>query len=815
MPKLIIDKRQIDVAAGTKVIAAAEKLGIMIPRFCYHPALGAVGACRVCAVKFTDGPVKGIQMSCMVDAREGMVISTADAEVADFRKHVIELLMLNHPHDCPVCDEGGQCLLQDMTVSGGHGLRRYKGKKRSHTDQYLGPLLQHEMNRCIQCYRCARYYQEITGYRDMGVTGIGSRVYFGRQKDGILESPFSGNLSDICPTGVYTDKPSRFKGRKWDFEESPGLCIHCSLGCNTRVYSRYREVVRQEARFSESVNGHFICDRGRYGFYYTVSEQRPRQGRVDGKTVSADTALQTAVRRMKGMGSRAGCAASMRSSLETLTAVQNCCKNTGWKGPGFFPNERMAENIRESVSLTTADTAVSLQETGKADAVVVVGADPLSEAPMLALQLRQAQRSGARVLVLHPGPLCLPFDFIHIPVKAEDMPFYLGELIRQTLDREAAETAGEKEMSFYNAIPDPFPKIFEKHAQQLRETAIRIQQSQRPLIVCGTEVPSKESIALAADFAKLLHTVHKQAGLFYVLPGANAFAAGLLSDSAYSFEQIVSDIEEGKTESLLLVENDPFHFYPDRKRLEKALDKLKLLVVMDYLDSPAARRADILIPAMTVFESGGTFVSQEGRAQYMPRAFRGGIPVSETGQGDHPPRTFRPDIPGGDLQPSWEMLSAVSGISGSEIELPGFPEEFTMENLPEEGIRLHLKNNKEKSFSFQWPAVPAEKEKGLTLMPVDRTFGTEELSAYSSCLHELEEKPCLYMQTDDALALEFSEQDIVEIRTESGSLRIPVKLCGNMAPGIVLLPRYHGILWQIFGNGKIILQNHQIVKVNG
>ena len=264
MPTLKIDDREIQVPTGTKVIEAAERMGIVIPRFCYHPALGSVGACRVCAVAFTEGPVKGIQMSCMIDAQDGMVVSTTDAEAVDFRRHVIEWLMLHHPHDCPVCDEGGHCLLQDLTVAGGHGLRRYRGLKRTHNNQDLGPLVQHEMNRCIQCYRCSRYYQEFTGYRDLGVMGIGSRVYFGRSAPGMLESPFAGNLIDICPTGVYTDKPSRYIGRRWDYQRQPTVCIHCSLGCNLTASARYRQVVRHEARPNDEVNGHFICDRGRY-----------------------------------------------------------------------------------------------------------------------------------------------------------------------------------------------------------------------------------------------------------------------------------------------------------------------------------------------------------------------------------------------------------------------------------------------------------------------------------------------------------------------------------------------------------------------
>ena len=184
MPKLKIDGIEVEVPKGMKVIEAAERLDIIIPRFCYHHSLGSVGACRLCAVKFLDGPVKGIQMSCMVDAQDGMVVSTTDDEAVDFRRHVIEWLMMNHPHDCPVCDEGGHCLLQDMTVAGGHGLRRYLGKKRTYPDQDLGVFVQHEMNRCIHCWRCRRFYQEFAGYRDLGAMQIANHTYFGRYKDG-------------------------------------------------------------------------------------------------------------------------------------------------------------------------------------------------------------------------------------------------------------------------------------------------------------------------------------------------------------------------------------------------------------------------------------------------------------------------------------------------------------------------------------------------------------------------------------------------------------------------------------------------------
>ena len=418
MTKIVIDNREIEVASGTKVIEAAEQLGIMIPRFCYHPALGSVGACRVCAVKFLQGPFKGVQMSCMIEAQDGMVVSTTDEEAVDFRKHVIEWLMLNHPHDCPVCDEGGQCLLQDMTISGGHGIRRFAGNKRTYTDQYLGPLVQHEMNRCIHCYRCSRYYQEYTGYLDLGVMRSANRTYFGRFKDGILESPFSGNLSDICPTGVYTDKPSRFFGRRWDYQRCPTVCINCSLGCHTVISFRYREARRQEARFSEAVNGYFICDRGRYGHFYTSLESRPRSALISGSQVAIDEAVQAAHKKLSQIRQDAGSPAvaavgSSRSSLETQVMLKHLCRVNDWGVPVFFMDQAITAKVQTAVTRLEPELAVSLREVEKADFILVLGADPINEAPMLALAIRQAQRKGAAIVVLDPRPVSLPLDFIH------------------------------------------------------------------------------------------------------------------------------------------------------------------------------------------------------------------------------------------------------------------------------------------------------------------------------------------------------------------------------------------------------------------
>ena len=278
MATIYIDNKPYEVNPDDNLLQACLSLGFNIPYFCWHPAMGSVGACRQCAVKqFKDeNDTKGkIIMACMTPAADGTRISIDDPEAKTFRASVIEWLMLNHPHDCPVCDEGGECHLQDMTVMTGHAYRRTRFRKRTYRNQDLGPFINHEMNRCIQCYRCVRYYRDYAGGRDLNVFSVHDHVYFGRAHDGTLENEFSGNLVEVCPTGVFTDKTlARHYTRKWDLQDAPSICIHCGVGCNTSPRARYGMLRRIVNRFHFDINGYFLCDRGRFGYEFVNSERR-------------------------------------------------------------------------------------------------------------------------------------------------------------------------------------------------------------------------------------------------------------------------------------------------------------------------------------------------------------------------------------------------------------------------------------------------------------------------------------------------------------------------------------------------------------
>ena len=831
MPKIIIDDREIEVAPGTKVIEAAEKLGIMIPRFCYHPALGSVGACRVCAVKFLQGPFKGVQMSCMVAAQDGMVVSTTDKEAVDFRKYVIEWLMLHHPHDCPVCDEGGHCLLQDMTVSGGHGIRRYLGKKRTYADQYLGPLLQHEMNRCIHCYRCARFYQEFCGYRDLGAMQSANRTYFGRFKDGVLESPFSGNLSDICPTGVYTDKPSRFFGRRWDYERSPSLCIHCSLGCNTIVSCRYRKVVRQEARFSHSVNGYFICDRGRYGFFYADLQQRPRRATVDGETVTADQAVAVLKQRLGNVIKKAGaeavaCAGSSRSGLETMAMLKRICQANGWSPPAYFADTAITRKVKSAVARLDSALMVSLREIESADFIAVIGTDAINEAPMLALAMRQARRNNATVAVIDPRPIFLPFEFEHLPARLDEVNGCLGALIKAAIDPVALEEQEAAGRKFYVDLPQ-IEKVIPSQQNKISFLAEKLRSSQRPIVVCATETVRQQTPALAADAILLLQAAGKKAGLFYLMPGANAFAAGLLSDETASFETLIEEIEKGSIKGLILVESNPFWNFSDRQRLEKAMGRLELMVVMDYMNSEAANNAHIFLPTTTLYESGGVYINQEARVQVAQPAYRGGIPIALTDGGNHPPRIYGTGIPGNEPAAAWQLLAYLiddeqqpaakdlqTGIWNwlAETEA-GFKDLPAIEKIPDEGVRFYRAPDFSSRFSIEsYCGSPAGDDR-LELIAVKRTFGTEELSSCSECLSDIAESPFIFMCRTDAKELNLAAGDRVSIELNGGTLEVNLRIADNMAAGTLVIPRHKALDWQKMGTGHTWIRKDCIQKV--
>jgi NADH-quinone oxidoreductase subunit G len=808
MPELTVDGRRVRVEPGTKVIRAAEAAGVFIPRFCYHPALGSVGACRICAVMFTQGPVEGLMMSCMVDARDGMVVATDHPEAIAFRRSVVEWLMMNHPHDCPVCDEGGHCLLQDLTVSGGHGVRRYPGLKRTFRNQYLGPLIQHEMNRCIQCYRCVRFYREYAGYGDLGVTGIASSLYFGRYKDGTLESPFSGNLIDICPTGVFTDKPSRYAVRRWDLQRKESVCLHCSLACTVLPGARYRKVHRVESRVSDEYTGPFICDRGRYGYAYTNRSDRPRAPRVDGSAADPERAVEAAASRLnrimrnRGPGSVA-CLASPRASLETMALLGRLSQSAGWRPPEMFHRARAKGVARSAVQGLDEDIARSAGDLEQSDFLLLVGLDPVNEAPSLALSLRQAVRNGAVVAVLDPRPVSLPFAFDNLPVPARNLESVLGALIRNGLAH-PEEPLSTQLAAFWRGLPESVPDCAPGRLKQIGQ---RLAGSTSPVLLSGPDVLPGAAPGFVAGCARFLASVSGSCGFFPVLPGPNGFGAALFDGlPERGAEDLVAEMERGEIRALVVAESDPLATHPLPERLQRALERLDLLVALDYLPSDTVARADVLLPARTVFEQEASFLSQAGEMRFANKIHEGGLPLDQLTGGGHPPRSFSSAVPGGDPQPAWRILADLARGMG----LQDFPEAASARRPEVRELGLPLRQDGGRGgLGAAHPgnpgghplpppsdaAPPGEFE--CELVTVDLVFGTEELSRYSPVLGELAPDPCVLLSAADAERMGLREGDTVSVPLPGGRLQAVLRTDQAMARGTMVVPRLPGLDWQL------------------
>jgi NADH-quinone oxidoreductase subunit G len=309
--------------------------------------------------------------------------------------------------------------------------------------------------------------------------------------------------------------------------------------------------------------------------------------------------------------------------------TDRAAKLTGWQTPSFFADAAMVHKVKTAIARLEPELAVSLREVEQADFVLAVGADPLNEAPMLALALRQAVRNGARVVVLDPRPVELPFDFVHLPVRPAALDAALAWIVKKSIDPGRLDPAAAR---YYAALPDTNvaePGLASAAADLLRA-------SRRPVIVCGTDIVQPEMARFAADAVLLLAAAQKVPGLFYLMPERIAFAAGLLSDVDASITSVLNAAAVGNVKALIFTEIDPFATFPDRELLEHALAKVELVIVLDYLDTAVSRKAHVFLPTQTLFEAGGHFINQEGRAQESPAAFAGGTPVLETGGGDHP-----------------------------------------------------------------------------------------------------------------------------------------------------------------------------------
>ena len=771
MPTLTIDNQTITVAEGMTVLEAAEQLGIRVPHYCYHKALGAVGACRMCAVTVHEGSFKGLKMSCLIQAEEGMVVTTDDPGSQAFRKSVGEWLMLNHPHDCPVCDEGGECQLQEMTIASGHGIRRYQGPKRTYTNQDLGPFIAQEMNRCIQCYRCVRTYQDYCGGRDFGTMGSRNRVFFGRFCDGMLQSDFSGNLVDVCPTGVFTDRTFRFTSRFWDLQEAPSICPHCSLGCATVPGGRLRELQRVRSGEQPAVNGTFICDRGRFGSDFVNHPERPRQARNGEQQINITDALRILDEDARTLIEQHGPEAvlllgSDRASLEANWLLQQWARRLNCRVP--VPTaHRARQQTAQVAAFELSGNLASLADVRSSDLAVVIGCDPLAEAPLLALALRQVTRNGGRVLIYDPRPVELPCPCDHQSLA----PLELLELLTGT----GAD------------------------ATRLREL---LDQADHPVLI-GGELLGARGLQELGNLALKNRDADRKLPIFPVLGAANSFGSALLSLPEQ--EDLLTRLDSGKVRMLVCLESDPLLETPEGERFSSALTELERLVVLDCLPTPLSTHADLFIPTCPPAESHGTFVNNEGRIRPFSRVIEPGLPIRVTGHGDHPPREFSTTTPGGEPLPATVLLQRLleqdedprqlrrhlqkdqPRLAGLETATADPVSQIRVAPAPARRIKL--------------PAPPEQPQGTLQLVVTPARYGSDLFSRYSRNLKPRFPEGRLLLHPADAEERALAAGETVILDCERGSYALPLGCSENLARGCALLENHRGMPQLVPGAG--------------
>jgi NADH-quinone oxidoreductase subunit G len=603
-----VDGHLHEVEDGQDILSACTHQGVVIPHFCWHDALGSVGACRLCAVRVHDGPEDAtgrIEMACMTPVTEGQRVSIADPEAAEMRAHVIEWLLRSHPHDCAVCEEGGACHLQDMTVASGHHARRYDGPKRTHRNQDLGPLLTHEMNRCIACYRCTRFYRGYAGGRDLDVMGAHDRVYFGRYQDGPLDSPFAGNLAEVCPTGVFNDKGwSKDYARKWDMAATPSVCSQCSVGCNLFAAERGGRLRRVQNRYNGAVNGHFLCDRGRFGAIHLPEGARLTAPRIAGAMATPETAMAAA---RAAIAQGAVAIASPRSTLETMFALREM---VGPERLFAAVPQAEAQAMARMAGLLAQHGAHPLRDLESCDAALVLGEDLTGTAPRAALALRQTARGAADALAAEKGVPRWLDNAARVAGEGRRSPIALVTALPDALDDIA--TWGLRR------APDDIAAVGQAIAAALRGEAAEpeaqaiaeaLRAAKAPALIAGLGAGQPEILDALAAIADALEGRER---LFLFPPEVNSMGLALIG--AEGLENAVAALETGEAKTAIIAEAD-LSERADPVLVDPLFAAAETVIVLDSHATRLTDRATICLPVADWAEAAGTVVNHEGRAQ--------------------------------------------------------------------------------------------------------------------------------------------------------------------------------------------------------
>src|SRR5690554_3827634 len=562
MPKVKVDGVEVEVPNGATVLQACEMAGKEIPRFCYHERLSIAGNCRMCLVEVKPGPPKP-QASCALPATDGQEIFTTTEMVKTAREGVMEFLLINHPLDCPICDQGGECDLQDQAMAYGRGASRYDENKRAVTEKYMGPLIKTFMTRCIHCTRCVRFSEEIAGVDEIGALYRGEDMQITTYLEQAAKHELSANVIDLCPVGALTSRPYQYEARPWELEKTLSIDVSDAVGSNIRVDSRGREVLRVLPRNNDDVNEEWLSDKARYQCEGLVRRRLDKVWvRKDGKLQQAS--WQEAFQAIAAVkpGSSIAAVAGDLLDCETMFAAKRLL---GAMGSSLIESRQtgMAYPVDNLAAVNFNSTFAGIEE---ADAILIVGSHVRWEAPLVNVRLRKAAKRGAKVFIVGPHwDPTYPAEFLGEDAAAlHDLPGHVVEAM---------------------------------------------QGAQRPAVILGGGGLVAGALQPALALAEQWNLVREDWNGFNVLHMAAARMGALML--GFAQKGGLADLVDAQPKVLLALGADEVEF----RRFGSSLK-----VYIGHHGDKGAHAADIILPAAAYTEKHGTYVNTEGRVQFADKA---------------------------------------------------------------------------------------------------------------------------------------------------------------------------------------------------
>ncbi|MES2142572.1 MAG: NADH-quinone oxidoreductase subunit NuoG [Pseudomonadota bacterium] len=755
-----IDGKPLHVAQNTTIIEAADQVGIYIPRFCYHKKLSIAANCRMCLVE-VEKSGKPLP-ACATPVTAGMKVFTASSKAKEAQRSVMEFLLINHPLDCPICDQGGECELQDLSLGYGQSISRFTEGKRSVKDDNLGSLISTEMTRCIQCTRCVRFGQEVAGVKELGTLNRGENLQISTYIEHSLESELSGNIIDLCPVGALTSKPFRFSARAWELQQSASIAPHDCLGSNIYLHSRRGEVMRAVPRENESINETWLSDRDRYSYLGIHSKDRITKPHIkeNGQwfIVDWETALEKVVQGFKKVlekeGPQAiGALASPSSTTEELYLLQKL-----WRGLGSqnIDHRLHQTDVSDQSNAALYPPGIALPELEKQDFILLVGSNIRREQPLAANRCRKAQLAGAKIASINCLDVELPFQqTIKVITTPNDFVNVLAGIAKALTNESLSSAWTDIKIS----------KQQKALAKQLK--------SEKSVIILGAIAQNHPQAAL---IRQLCQWIAEQSGsrCVYMTEGANSAGAWLAGAVPHRVANGVAVSEPGLStqamfnaalKSYLFVNVEPPLDCANPMQVMQALSQADWIVALSTFKSKALlEHAHVVLPMASFAETSGSFINLAGDWQ-----------------------SFTPAIPPlGQAKPGWEILQTL----GNLFELSDFNQ--ASHDFIYEELHKTLREDGSTAIKTTLPPLadlkqPPPQVTRLTEWPI---YWSDSLVRRSGALQGSASNDRVGVAMNSTLAKDLSlrENQVVHVKQGQGSANLAVLIDERVPPGCVWIP---------------------------